>query len=579
MLRKISANYADFKAFTFRPGLNIVVADTTRDSRETDSRNSAGKSSLIELLHFLLGASADKGTLFTKPKLKSFTFALELDWPSLEQPISVARSGERPNIIEVSPLPRNTEYTQSVFGHEIKLLEWQRLIERDLFKLPAEHPGISGRVLLSFLVRRAGSGGFASPVRTHPRQSDAEGATNLAYLLGLDWGIANRYREIQARERMRRELKKAADDPILGKIVGSVSELRGQIAVAENRVNELRLQIDGFHVVPGYERLREEADALNRRIRELRNQEEIDRRNLEDLTRSVEESHEPDTDYVAPMYEELGVMLGDQVIRRFEEVQAFHESVVRNRRRYLSAEAERLTQLLREREQERTRLGEQLAEKLRSLREGGALDALTTMQRIYAQEESLLSALRHRFEAAQAVEASRREITLARASLQDEMDADLEDRSEVVNQAIVLFSNFARSLYGPEREAYLRIESGNSSLVVAPHIASDTSVGISSMVTFCFDLALTVIAHRAGRAPDFLVHDSHLFDGVDERQLARSLELARLVCDQEGIQYIVTLNSDDLEKAQRVGFKAEEAVLSPTLSDRFESGGLFGFRF
>lgn len=344
-----------------------------------------------------------------------------------------------------------------------------------------------------------------------------------------------------------------------------MAELRGQIAVAENRVSELKRQIDGFRVVPGYERLREEADDLNRRIRDLRNQEEIDRRNLEDVTRSVEESHEPDTDYVGPVYEELGVMLGGQVVRRFEEVQAFHQSVVRNRRRYLSSEADRLTQLLREREQERAQLGEQLAEKLRALREGGALDALTTLQRIYAQEESLLSALRHRFEAAQAVEASKREITLARASLQDEMDADLTDRGEVVSRAIVLFSNFARSLYGPEREAYLRIESGTSSLVIEPHIASDASVGISSMVTFCFDLAIAVIAHRAGRAPDFLVHDSHLFDGVDERQLARSLELARQVCEKEGLQYVVTLNSDDLEKAQRVGFKSEDAVLSPTL--------------
>lgn len=219
MLRELSANYEGFKAFTFRPGMNIVVADTTRDSRQTDSRNSAGKSSLIELMHFMLGGSADKGTLFTKPKLRSRTFSMTLDWPTMGRPITVSRSGGRPGLVEVSPLPPGAEHTQSIFGQEVRLQEWQRLIERDLFRLPTEHPGISGRTLLSFLMRRAGSGGFASPVRTYIRQSDAEGATNLAYLLGLDWGIANRYREIQARERMRRELKKAADDPILGRLL------------------------------------------------------------------------------------------------------------------------------------------------------------------------------------------------------------------------------------------------------------------------------------------------------------------------------------------------------------------------
>lgn len=42
------------------------------------------------------------------------------------------------------------------------------------------------------------------------------------------------------------------------------------------------------------------------------------------------------------------------------------------------------------------------------------------------------------------------------------------------------------------------------------------------MVIFCFDLTLAVLAHRHGRGPDFLIHDSHLYDGVDERQIAKS---------------------------------------------------------
>ncbi|GGK31599.1 hypothetical protein GCM10010124_25520 [Pilimelia terevasa] len=44
-------------------------------------------------------------------------------------------------------------------------------------------------------------------------------------------------------------------------------------------------------------------------------------------------------------------------------------------------------------------------------------------------------------------------------------------------------------------------------------------------------------------------------------------------------QYIVTMNSDDLEKAQRRGFDADPHVLPQRLTDQFEAGGLFGFRF
>ncbi len=44
------------------------------------------------------------------------------------------------------------------------------------------------------------------------------------------------------------------------------------------------------------------------------------------------------------------------------------------------------------------------------------------------------------------------------------------------------------------------------------------------------------------------------------------------------MQYIVTMNSDDLSKAERMGFDAEDYVVEPRLDDS-ENGGLFGFRF
>ena len=99
------------------------------------------------------------------------------------------------------------------------------------------------------------------------------------------------------------------------------------------------------------------------------------------------------------------------------------------------------------------------------------------------------------------------------------------------------------------------------------------------MVIFCFDLAMAVIAHRHGRGPNFLGHDSHLFDGVDSRQIARALELGSAVSAAEAIQYIVTMNSDDLQKAVGHGFEAEQYWLPVRLTDDRDDGGLFGFRF
>jgi len=81
MLRRLSADDPRFKGMAFTSGLNLVVADTTAKSKDTDSRNSAGKSSMIELIHFLLGARAKAGTLAMNKELRQVTFGLEMDWP------------------------------------------------------------------------------------------------------------------------------------------------------------------------------------------------------------------------------------------------------------------------------------------------------------------------------------------------------------------------------------------------------------------------------------------------------------------------------------------------------------------
>ncbi|MEV4465145.1 DUF2326 domain-containing protein [Micromonospora echinofusca] len=64
------------------------------------------------------------------------------------------------------------------------------------------------------------------------------------------------------------------------------------------------------------------------------------------------------------------------------------------------------------------------------------------------------------------------------------------------------------------------------------------------------------------------MHDSYLFDGVDDRQLAAALGLAAEVTVREGLQYIITLNSDDLDKARRRGFDADPHLLPQRLTNR-----------
>ena len=48
----------------------------------------------------------------------------------------------------------------------------------------------------------------------------------------------------------------------------------------------------------------------------------------------------PDLEDLQAVYQEAGIVLPDLVKRRYEDVKSFHESVVRNRKDYLSSELE-----------------------------------------------------------------------------------------------------------------------------------------------------------------------------------------------------------------------------------------------
>ncbi|WP_343233927.1 DUF2326 domain-containing protein [Streptomyces sp. SID8385] len=71
----------------------------------------------------------------------------------------------------------------------------------------------------------------------------------------------------------------------------------------------------------------------------------------------------------------------------------------------------------------------------------------------------------------------------------------------------------------------------------------------------------------AGLSGCHLIRDSHLYDGVDERQAARALALAAEVTKKEHMQYIVTLNTDTLSTAAQRGFNPEPHIRSPRLTD------------
>lgn len=586
MIRRFGSDLASFKTLNFRPGLNILLADKSEGANDRQSRNGAGKTSFVELVHFLFGADARKESIFRSEALVPWTFDVLVDIAGAA--ISAARSGNKPSRIlmngAVENWPIRPEFDQRAGLFELSNEGWKANLGHLWFGLPisagdeADRFLPSFRSLFSYFARRQQAGGFQQPMQHSTMQQAWDQQVAICYLLGLDWSIPGRFQELRVQEKVAQELRKAARSGDLGRFFGKAADLRTRLTIAEARAKRLRDQLDSFEVVPEYKALEQEANEITRDIDGLNVENVLDGDLLQQLRASLADEGAPDLSDVTKLYAEAGVVLPDMVRRRFEEVERFHRTIIENRRAHLNAEiatAEARVAAREERIAERDRRRRQIMGILRS---GGALEHYTNLREEAGRAEAEVEGLRQRLDTAERIESTKAELDIERAKLSKALRDDIHERSDVIREAILAFESLSESLY--ERAGSLTISETGSGPQFEVHIDGQRSKGITNMQIFCFDLMLTEISLKQGRGPRFLIHDSHLFDGVDERQVAKALQLGSERAEASGFQYIVTMNSDALP---REGFKRGlnilDHVLETKLTDATDTGGLFGLRF
>ena len=134
------------------------------------------------------------------------------------------------------------------------------------------------------------------------------------------------------------ELRKAAKEGNLGRYFGTAADLRTRMTIAEARARRLREQVTAFTVVPEYSALEKEASLSTREISSINDDNTADRELILQLQEALESEQPPATNSLDRLYREAGVVLPEMVGRRFAEVQAFHQSIIQNRRSHLTAE-------------------------------------------------------------------------------------------------------------------------------------------------------------------------------------------------------------------------------------------------
>ena len=580
MIIAIRCNMASFKTVTFKPGFNVVLADRTKESTRRDSRNGLGKTTLIEIIHFCLGSrtQSKRGLLVTPLKGWRFTLDISINGRKL----AITRSTDKPSRIyidgEVGDLSIPSERRNGMLTLGVN--DWNAMLGELFFGLTNQNSELkyrpTFRSLFSYLVRRSREA-FISPFSHHGTQREWDRQVNNAFLLGLMWEHAGQLQELKDEEKLLSGLRRAAREGLLEGMVGTRGNLEAERARLESVVRQQWETLQSFRVHPRYREIEEEANDLTSTVQKLVNANLADGRLLDLYHGSLEDDQDPGTEEVSDIYQEVGVTMPELVRRRLDEVQDFHRQLLANRRAYLESEIQRIEGNRTQRELQIQEATEKRARLLEVLQTHGALQEYTRLQELHLQDISKRNDLDNRIANLKRFEHGRSEGRVKRELLLQTARREFEERRSARGRAINIFNANSEALYSAPGNLVLDVADAGFRFDV--EIMRSGSQGIDNMKIFCYDLMLAQLWAKGRPSAGLLIHDSTIFDGVDERQVAQALELAQREAARCGFQYICALNSDTLPTGDFSPDFNLDQFIRLRLTDESEEGGLLGIRY
>ncbi|WP_455835602.1 DUF2326 domain-containing protein [Pseudarthrobacter siccitolerans] len=576
MLRRLQANQPTFEPISFRQGLNVIVAEQAPNAGSTHTRNAKGKTTLLHVIKFMLGGSLPKQL---KPlQTSGWEFSLTLDLFGEE--VTVTRNLASPSRlgIEFSPEIKTTLELYVEQG-TIHVDSWKELLGLAFFSLDEDKSSgpfpLSTGVLLAYAIRIEPG---ADPLKAFPLQPAWSARQHLAFMFGLDWRLIQKMQDISKNAETLTAVSAAVEQGLLPSLAAE-SDLLIERSNIQRQLSEHQNRVEGFQVLDDPNGVIAQADALTETLSQLRDQALEDARMrtlyVDALREASSEAIDPLHEDVAFLYSQAGTLLGDAISRRLDEVKAFHVRLSENRQAFIEQALDEIDHRQELRSRELGLLSSQRDNLMRALNAGGAIDELLALRDEASQLQQSLAGIELRLNQVREVTESQERLRAQRAELRREAQNQLNLSRAKLDRIAERFDSRMRRLY--DVGGVLTASVDNDGYKFAINVAGQNSTGVNKMKLFCLDLALLEEGVNSSHHPDFLLHDSSVFDGVDPRQTASALSLAAEAVTQLGGQYICTLNSNDIHPEIRDTAWFEAGIIRTVLDT--DPGGILGVKF
>ena len=538
-LLKVYSNKESFKTVEFnKTGLSFVVAKQ-KNPESSDlgkTYNGVGKSLLVRIIHFCLGAKTDNYKEFCK-KLPGWEFFV--DYEIDNKAYTAKRTTNNPAKIVLN----NEEISHTKFNEKMECL---------CFTIPENVSFLSFRSLLPFFIiqKKESYVAYNRPVSD---KTDYQVLIKNAFLLGLDVTLAEKKHTMKTEKNRIIDLENNfQNDSLLRDFFTGNKDAALTLVDLNERIIKIESDLVNFKVAEDYYEVQSEANKVESELYSLNNSIIMLQNNIENINNSINFSPDQNKENIKTIYSEVNINFSDSIIKTLDDLEVFYDKLIFNRKRRLLEQQNKLRIEYQNKKAAAGELQKRLDGLMKYLGEHQAFDLFVS-----------LSKKSEKFKAERDKLIKYQELLSGYKTKERQIEKDIINLNELtekylikIEPDIVVLRDYFRSLakiFYPDAIAGLTIESNNGdnqlSFNIDAKIESDASDGINNVKIFCYDLTMLFKGHNHNI--DFIFHDSRLFDGIDERQKTDMFKTIYQKFEHENKQYIATINQNQLDEIRK----------------------------
>ncbi len=592
-LSKIYANNLQFKTITFNEGFNIVYGDVEDVVDKTTNKvqeHNLGKTSLINLIDFLLLKKVSQDTIFSKYKEKfsNWVFFLEIKLNNGEY--LTIRRAVNPNtkISFKKHLSKNQNFTHEVnWDHEDLSLtskddkkNAKKILEKKYLKFDV-NTDFNYRSFLPYLLRTQYD--YQNVFRLNRfRGKDKDWKPALFQLLGFNSKLLlDKYDldfEIKEEKKHIKKLKSKHDDSS-----NEVYKIKAAIEAKENEKIGIQKQIDYFDFYQKEKSINFDlVKHVENEISSLNKERYVLEHNIEKIQQSLDSKNKPSLqiDEIKKLYEEAKIFFPDNLAKDYQEVIDFTSQITTESEKYLKDELAELKEAHNKKTERLKQLNKERGQMLSVLKEKDTFKKYKKYQEDLVKIDNAIYAYQSKMEGIETIDNCQKSI--------DKTRNKIKEHSQSIEEEINKDNADYQKIKDIFQKIYKKTFEFTPLLVVAPNkngnVEFETDVlnklqsltgkgyGYTSTKILCASFVLAILIHYSTKSFfRFAYHDGILESWGDNHKV-HFIELIRSYCKEFDIQYVISLIKSDIPR----NFKIENQEIIRTLSG---DDLLFGFQF